>query len=89
MNDQTDEKLLIEMLRRELPMTEEQATDEEVLKWTQGTIIRGRVELVMAIDDMTTALKEVLEEMKKAGVLPWYWHLWLKIRFLCWRVRNR
>lgn len=39
---------LIKRLRSELNLTEDLATDREILKATKGTYLRARIELIMA-----------------------------------------
>jgi len=45
---------LVSRLRQELYLIEEQASDEEILRMTEGTFLRARCEVGIAIDELWT-----------------------------------
>jgi hypothetical protein len=49
---------LIEALRKDLCLSVDQATDDELLRGTEGTFMRARLELQLACQDFGTAITE-------------------------------
>ena len=54
---------LISQLRQALCFTEEQASDEEILHMTEGTLLRARCELGIAVSEMRAAILRQFEPL--------------------------
>lgn len=54
-----DHEKLVLLLRKELNLTEEEdVTNEELLQVTKGTLLRTRLELILAFDEVKDVIKE-------------------------------
>lgn len=63
---------LISLLREELHLTEDDATNDEILKATEGTLLRGRIELRLALADIEKEIKrEIISIDKKLNGKEW------------------
>jgi len=56
---------LIERLRNELNLGEMHITNSQILKATEGSYLRARVELGIMIDELTREISLELEEFKR------------------------
>jgi hypothetical protein len=56
---------LVEALRKDLCLSADQATDDEVLRLTEGSFTRARLELGLAAKDFTEDLSRSVERIRQ------------------------
>lgn len=51
---------LISRLRSSLKLTEDQASDEQILKCSEGTLFRSSIEINMAVENFFKSLRDIV-----------------------------
>ncbi len=57
--------ILTRLLRKNLNLTEDIVSDSELLKQTEGSLLKQRVECLIALDDFVCVVKEEVAFMRK------------------------